>query len=83
MAGTVIEKIKKENKHLQHKPSTGFHFSFLSPVAFDNDDMESSKRRVTFLSLIFLLKYNSPLYFLFSPFIFFITLRAVRISLLF
>ena len=24
--------------------------------AFDNDDMESSKRRVTFLSLIFLLK---------------------------
>ena len=56
MAGTVIEKIKTENKHLQHKPSTGFHFSFLSPVAFDNDDMESSKRRVTFLSLIFLSK---------------------------
>ena len=26
--------------------------------AFDNDDMESSKRRVTFLSLICLLKYN-------------------------
>ena len=25
--------------------------------AFDNDDMESSKRRVTFLSLIFLLKF--------------------------
>jgi len=29
--------------------------------AFDNDDMESSKRRVTFLSLIFLLKCMSKL----------------------
>ena len=68
MAGTVIEKIKKENKHLQHKPSTGFHFSFLSPVA-----LESSERRVTFLSLIFLLKYSSPLYFCFLS-LFFLSL---------
>ena len=36
--------------------------------AFDNDDMESSKRRVTFLSLIFLLKRTSKLIVIRSTF---------------
>ena len=35
-----------------------YHQFMLIFFAFDNDDMESSKRRVTFLSLICLLKYN-------------------------
>ena len=45
-----------------HIPDTFFFFLYLYHqfmlifFAFDNDDMESSKRRVTFLSLIFLLK---------------------------
>jgi len=33
-----------------------YHQFMLTFFAFDNDDMESSKRRVTFLTLIFLLK---------------------------
>ena len=36
--------------------------------AFDNDDMESSKRRVAFLSLIFLLKRMSKLIVIRSTF---------------
>ena len=53
---------KQVNMHpplLPHKRIQGSHQFMIILFAFDNDDMESSKRRVTFLSLIFLLQCTS------------------------
>ena len=44
---------------LPHKRIQGSHQFMIILFAFDNDDMESSKRRITFLSLIFLLQCTS------------------------